>query len=673
MLPTMDSTAYAKLGRLAGLGLSAPHEVAFLLPERHLDLTAPIDSLDGLEEGTMAPALLTLTSSPEIRWPPRGGKGARPRTVFNVRLPAGEQVRATIFGDTRDILDTLKIGRQILAIVSLSVYQDVASLVIDQIVPTDWHGRVMPIYKGIPRTLTSESVCEAVTERLPRAIPEAATFLRTLLSGLGPVDHVLADLGASGWTLEQLLHQAHHPQSLAHGDYAKTLCLRVAALANLIRLQNEHDPDPAAPIALPTLQARLHGSALTPTEDQVGAITDIATQLALPHRMKHAVIGDVGTGKTFVAGVIAAACADAATRVAMLLPNARLAAQVAADFREWFPDLAVTEVTSETGGGEDLTAPVIVGTSALLHRPEMPAVNLVIIDEQHRFSRSQREHLLGDHAHLLELTATPIPRSQALLQLGRMTVSEMRQTHAPKCIQTRIHLGEAGQRALFQELLPAVRSGDPLLVVYPKRDVTPQTDAPEQGEIEGVEPGQQAAPQPEGNDRFSVMAAAARWEKVFPGYVATLTSDDDEATKARVLTDFTEGRIRILLCTTVVEVGLNLPTLYRIAIVRPELHGLMGLHQLRGRVARRGGDGYCELMCPEALNPEQLRRLEFFASTTDGFALAEFDLTERGAGDLSRRSAKQSGSDNTFLFGVKLEMQHLTEVMPVFEAWRGAA
>jgi ATP-dependent DNA helicase RecG len=653
------------------LGLSAPHEVAFLLPERHLDLSAPVAAMHDLPEGVPACALLTVASTPEIRWPTRGGKGARPRTVFTVRMASGETVRATIFGDTRDILDTLKIGRPILAILCLTVYQEVASLVIDQIVPTDWHGRVMPIYKGIPRTLTSESVAQAVTERLPRAIPEAATVLRTLLAGLGPVEHLLADLGASGWTLEQLLHQAHHPQSLSHGEYARTLCLRVAALANLIRLQTQHGADPVPPIPLPTLASRLASAPLTPTDDQRAAITDIATQLALPCRMRHAVIGDVSTGKTFVAGVIAAACADAAAQVVMLLPNARLCAQVAADFRAWFPDLTVAEITSDSVQHADLSAPIIVGTSALLHRPELPAARLVICDEQHRFSRAQREQLLGEHTHLLELTATPIPRSQALLQLGRMSVSEMRQTHAPKSILTRIHLGDTGQRAFFQELLPAVRSGDPLLVVYPKRDITPDPDQPEQAVIAGVAPSPARAP--EGSDRYSVAAAAARWEKAFPGYVATLTSDDDDATKAQVLSDFTEGKIRILLCTTVVEVGLNLPTLYRIAIVRPELHGLMSLHQLRGRVARRGGEGFCELLCPEPLTPDQMRRLEFFASTSDGFTLAEFDLTERGAGDLSRTSAKQSGSDDSFLFGVKLEMQHLTEVLPVFDAWRGAA
>lgn len=662
------TTAYAALGKLASLGLTQLHEVAFVLPDGYLDLSSPPERLGDMPVDQQVPVILRFTTTPTIRWPERRGKGARPRTLIGAQLPSGEAVPCTYFGDTRDLEAQFTNREPQPLLATRTVWNGREGITLHEFLPEHWVGRIMPLYKGIPRSLGSGVIRDLIADRLPTALPLAADFIRVNLERLAPVESLLADVGARGWSIEQLLQQAHHPHSTQYGHFALSRCHRLAALCALIGSTAEQGTTTVKPILLDTRERRKVQSPFTPTQDQTRAIEDVATQLASGVPCRHLITGDVGTGKSYVAEIIAASAADAGAKVAILLPNARLADQMAREFGQWFPDIPMAVVTGETRGSEDLEASVLIGTSALLHRTHAHDRDLVIVDEQHRWSRDQREKLLAPAGHLVEMTATPIPRSQALMQLGRVSVSEMRQTHTPKLIATTLHEGPA-IRTFFEELGPALRGGDPLLVVYPKRDVTP--DADPQGNLDNIPAG--AAKPADDDDQFSVAAASERWKKLFPGRVATLTSDDDDSTKAETLKAFVERRVQILITTTVVEVGLNLPVLYRIAIVRPELHGLMGLHQLRGRVARNGGDGFCDLICPKPLTPDQRKRLQFFCSTTDGFTLAEFDLEERGAGDLSSKGAKQSGADETFLFGVKLGIQTIREVTPIIQRWQDKA
>jgi len=663
------TNAYATLGKLANLGLTQLHEVAFILPDGYLDLSTVPGRIADMPVNEQCPLVLRFTTAPSVRWPQRGGKGARPRTLIGASLENGEAIPCTYFGDSRELAEQFASTEFQPVLATRTLWNGREGLTIHEFLPPHWLGRVMPLYKGIPRSLGSGAIRDLIADRLAAALPLATDFIRVNLERLAPADHLLVDVGARGWSIEQLFQQAHHPESPEYGHFALVRCHRIAALCALIGSTAEQGSAPVTPILLDTRERRKVQSPFTATQDQARAIEDVAVQLASGVPCRHLITGDVGTGKSYVAEIIAASAADAGAKVAILLPNARLADQMSREFSEWFPDIAMAVVTGETRGSENLDASVLIGTSALLHRAQAHDRDLVIVDEQHRWSRDQREKLLAAGGHLVEMTATPIPRSQALMQLGRVSVSEMRQTHTPKLITTTLHEEARAISAYFEELSPALRGGDPLLVVYPKREATPEVD-PQVGIAEVPA----AAPKPaDDDDKYSVAIASERWKSMFPGRVATLTSDDDDATKAEVLKAFVERRIQILITTTVVEVGLNLPVLYRIAIVRPELHGLMGLHQLRGRVARNGGDGFCDLICPKPLTPDQRKRLQFFCSTTDGFKLAEFDLEERGAGDLSSKGAKQSGADETFLFGVKLGIQTIREVTPIIQRWQDTA
>jgi ATP-dependent DNA helicase RecG len=137
-------------------------------------------------------------------------------------------------------------------------------------------------------------------------------------------------------------------------------------------------------------------------------------------------------------------------------------------------------------------------------------------------------------------------------------------------------------------------------------------------------------------------------------------SDTDKETALQAMR---ENKASILVATTVVEVGINLPKLRRVVVVHPERHGLTTLHQIRGRVARLGGEGWCDLFLPNHVKEKTMNRLQVMETTTDGFKVAEWDMRLRGVGDLSQNSSKQSGSDDTFLFGRPLSLDILDEVM----------
>lgn len=650
------SDSFSKLGHLAKLGPREPWQVALLLPESYEDYSAPCTLAEELDPSTPGPIQLTLLSRPS----PTFQRGV-PRLTFAASDASGTPYPVTIFGDT-------KLWAGLLENVSAGVFMAKARpfagrlyLTATDLIDATWVGRIRPRYASAGRQMPPASVREMVLRHLPAAIGQATDKIRQALAPLGPVDEILYDLGGEGWTIEQVLLQSHLPATLEHADYANRLARRLAAIASLIRMDSA-PPAPATPIPLVTLPTRVAQLPADPTSCQRRAFERIAALMASSLAGRLLIAGDVGVGKSWCMFVAMASVFDAGGRSMLLAPNLLLAKQLHAEFDEIYPDVPATLVTSEQDASDLSLAPVLIGTSALLHRDIGGApFALLMVDEQHRFSRTQREARLAASTRLVELSATPIPRSQALMRFGALEMVEMRETSAPKSFLTRLYEGRQGAAELTQVIRPLVRSGDCVLVVLPKR-----------GEAQGEDLLGDERPSSAEDDRHSVRASQQRWEAIFPGHVRTLTGEDDDETKARVLDEIRTRKARILLCTSVVEVGLNIPALSHIVIVCPERFGLTALHQLRGRTARKGGEGYCHLLCPNPINDGQRQRLKYFCSCSDGFEIANFDLRERGAGDLSPDSNRQSGADEALLFGVPTTIQDIEEALPVFDLWRSA-
>ncbi|WP_457597346.1 ATP-dependent DNA helicase RecG [Hydrogenimonas sp.] len=350
---------------------------------------------------------------------------------------------------------------------------------------------------------------------------------------------------------------------------------------------------------------------LTPA--QKGAVAAIAEDFRGAYAARRMVVGDVGSGKTMV--ILASAVMAYPKRSVLMAPTSILARQLYEEAKKWLPDfMRVALVTQSGEEGSAQSAHFVVGTHALLHR-KLPEAHLVIVDEQHRFGTRQRQLLEKRvsegrwHPHFLQFSATPIPRTQAMMEAALVDVTLMEGTPYKKEIATRV-VGRGDFAGLLEHIEKETREGRQVLVVYPL--VESSEHLPYRALEESVD----------------------FWKSWFEGVFVTHGKDSD---KEAVLARFAEEG-KILLATTVVEVGISLPKLSTIVIVGAERMGLATLHQLRGRVSRTGLKGYCFLFTNDPESP----RLEAFAKTSDGFEIARLDLQFRQSGDLID-GAEQSG------------------------------
>jgi transcription-repair coupling factor (superfamily II helicase) len=364
------------------------------------------------------------------------------------------------------------------------------------------------------------------------------------------------------------------------------------------------------------------------TPDQARAITDVLTDLASGRPMNRLVIGDVGFGKTEVAIRAAAAAAFAGRQVVVLAPTTVLARQHVRSFQRRFDGLGIevahlsrlvtgAEATRVKEGLKDGRVRVVVGTQALLGKGvEFADLCLAVIDEEQRLGHADKEKvrgLLGD-AHLLTMTATPIPRTLQSALVGLQDLSVIA-TPPARRRPIRTLLTERDSAALKQALLRERRRGGQSFVVVPRvEDVKPVAE-----ELRRLLP------------RFSLRVAHGQLP----------AKDIDE-----VMVAFAEGDGDVLLATSIIESGLDVPRANTMVVLRPDLLGLAQLHQLRGRVGRGGAQAYCYLMTePGAELPsatlKRLGTLQALDRLGAGMAISAQDLDLRGGGELF--GERQSG------------------------------
>ena len=343
-----------------------------------------------------------------------------------------------------------------------------------------------------------------------------------------------------------------------------------------------------------------------PTRDQLNAIKDIASDLQSPLARRRVVMGDVGSGKTLV--ILAAAAMNYPRISYLMAPTSILAEQIYAEARRLLPpQIKVLLVKSGDREPNFAGAHLIIGTHALLYHELAPS-NLIMVDEQHRFGSNQREkiaRLTGSgefRAHFIQFSATPIPRTLSMIQSELVSFSFLKQLPFEKQIKTKI-LQNDGFAGFMQDLRRELAAGNQAIIVYP------------------------LVQQSESSVYQSLEEAAPFWRAQFADVMITHGSDKDKEEVLRRFRD--EGRL--LITTTIVEVGISLPRLSVILIVGAERMGLASLHQLRGRVGRKGQAGRCYLYTKLKSPPQRLRE---FAATLDGFKVANIDLKNRQGGDL---------------------------------------
>ncbi|MEM9908716.1 MAG: ATP-dependent DNA helicase RecG, partial [Cyanobacteria bacterium P01_D01_bin.44] len=368
------------------------------------------------------------------------------------------------------------------------------------------------------------------------------------------------------------------------------------------------------------------------THAQQRVVQDILTDLQKPTPMNRLVQGDVGSGKTVVAVVAILSAIQAGYQAALMAPTEVLAEQHYRKLVEWFNLLHLPvelltgstraakrrEIHSQLETGE---LPILVGTHALIENPvKFTNLGLVTIDEQHRFGVAQRAKLQqkGDNPHVLTLTATPIPRTLALTLHGDLDVSQIDELPpGRKAIKTTLLKGRDRNHA-YDLIRREIAQGRQVYIVLPLVEESEKLDLKSAMEE---------------HKRLS--------EVVFPEFkVGLLHGRLSSADKDAAISEFRDRKTQILVSTTVVEVGVDIPNASVMLIEHAERFGLSQLHQLRGRVGRGADQSFCLLMS-STRNETALQRLKVLEQSQDGFFISEMDLRFRGPGQVL--GTRQSG------------------------------
>ena len=359
------------------------------------------------------------------------------------------------------------------------------------------------------------------------------------------------------------------------------------------------------------------------TDDQVSAYKEISADIANQTPMLRLLQGDVGSGKTIVAGLVAAHVVEDKKQVAILAPTTILANQHYQNFVEWFGEEEVQLLTSKIPVKEkrliyeniaEGKTKIIIGTHAVFQEGvTYKDLSLVIYDEQHRFGVSQRLKLkekAEDYPHQLLLSATPIPRTMAMGVLSGLDISTIKSLPPNRTPIVTTTLPNNRRDALINRIKSAISKNSQVYWVCPLIDES-------ESELIGIEDLEKILKKEFDSKDYEIIHGKMK--------------DTD---KQKILSDFKDKKTKILLATTVIEVGIDVPDANIMVIENSERFGLAQLHQLRGRVGRGEKESFCILMHSDSLTELSEKRLQIITETNDGFVIAEEDLKLRGPGDI---------------------------------------
>jgi len=641
--------------RLAGSGVHYLGDLLLFLPKGYVDdrISVPIREL---KEG--APA----RSSGRVLQVRSAGTGKKRQVVVTLGDDSGARLQLRFFHSSYVLRDArLAPGRNISVRGRPEWWHGSCQMLHPEWMPLEsFHGGWKPVYSSLAG-LGGRRMAGLIARALPLASASAVSPLDAGLTAHPPLAKAL-----------RLIHAPPEPgpdSDVVQKSYER---LRLEELLTYLHLML--DMRQKARIQTPAwretslAKALLSSLSYPLTEAQASVWKEIRHDLSSGLRMHRLLQGDVGAGKTWVAALSMLMAVDHGCQAVLMAPTSVLARQHAETLNELFAPLG-RSVELLTGGLRakerkrivaglaDGSIDMAVGTHALISQDvRYHKLGLAVVDEQHRFGVRQRWALTerGDAVHLLAMTATPIPRSLALALYGDMDLSLMHgMPPGRKPVETRVISGRGkladGMRRMLDE-------GGRIYWIVPRID--------------------------EDEDGVSVVSRAEALKQRFPeAGVRGLHGRMKPKEKDAVLEAFAKGDCRLLVSTTVVEVGVDVPDARLIVIEQAEGYGLAQLHQLRGRVGRSDAQSYCILLPSRDASEAQRSRLGHVAAHHDGLELAELDLKLRGAGDATGTS--QSGEAGFRLLDVVRDAalirywhEHLPPVKPteaMIRFWRPVA
>ncbi len=609
---------------LAKLDVATIWDLLFLYPRRYDDYST-LKTIDHLEYGEQVTVIASV-------WEAGGRRSRSGQYLFKAVLSDGTGTLEVTWFNQPYLEGRIKRGMQIAIRGTVDEY--LGRLTMNS---PEWErvgrndlsaARIIPVY---PMT-------EGLTPRwmrnlMRRALSEWAERVGDPLPQDFRQAHDLLPMPQTLWGIHFPEKPEHLKAARRRLAFEEVLYLQLG----LLRQKQQWEAQPGHLIKPPPEYAQALVDALpyTLTEAQRRSLNEMTLDMASGRPMNRLLQGDVGSGKTVVAALLMATTVQQGYQAAMMAPTEILAEQHYASLSALFaafpePHPVIRLLTGSVQGEEreeiyaelaDGTIDVVVGTHALIQGDvDFEKLAFVVIDEQHRFGVEQRGELRqkGYNPHLLVMTATPIPRSLALTVWGHLDVSildEMPPGRKP--VQTRV-LTPLEQERVYDFIRSQVEKGRQAFLIYPLVEASDKIEA-----------------------RAAVEEHRRLQEEVFPDLrLGLLHGRLRPGEKDRVMSEFAHGELDVLVATSVVEVGIDVPNASVMLIDGAERFGLSQLHQFRGRVGRGEHQSYC-LLLARGTSENAAERLKAMESTTDGFVLAEKDLKMRGPGEFL--GTQQSG------------------------------
>ncbi|MGQ0505417.1 MAG: ATP-dependent DNA helicase RecG [Myxococcaceae bacterium] len=631
----LKSVSWKLNPRLVGIlnrkGIQRVGDILFMIPRAYED-RRQLQMISQLRIGERGVTVATVRTAGEV--PTRGGR----RMFRAVLADASGSIAATYFQSGPWLKARFPIGKRLVLSGDVRASPSGREIPHPEIEPAEdldaassiHFNRIVPVYSGFERheqrtfRELAHRICAEYAHYLEEPLPPA--LLQEL--GLVGLSEAIRDIHFPGEEIAlEDPHQTAAHQRLAF-DELFFLQLGIAAKRQGIKV----DPGYAFNTAAERLQRAKSALPFTLTGAQARVVDEILRDMADEEPMHRLLQGDVGSGKTAVAQVTAAIALQDGFQVAVMAPTEILAEQHWRGFQRVLGPLGYKVGLLTSAGTQkekrlardevrDGAVHVAVGTHALIQgEVEFKNLGFVVIDEQHRFGVIQRHALMnkGRRPDVLVMTATPIPRTLSMTLYGDLDLSvidELPPGRTP--IVTRVYVEKARER-VYEAMTAELKAGRQAYVVYPLVEESEKVDLAD------------------------ATQGAERIRALFPDYQVGLLHGRMKAEeKEAVMAEFRDNRLQILVCTTVVEVGVDVPNASVMVIEAAERFGLSQLHQLRGRVGRGAAKSFCFLIAGYARSQDSSERLQVMERSTDGFVIAQKDLEIRGPGEFL--GTRQSG------------------------------
>ena len=608
----------------AELGIATWHDLLYTFPYKHIDRSRLYRT------GELTADMPFVQLKGHILSMEQTGQGRKARLVAHFTDGDG-LVDLVWFQGIRYMTSTLKLDREYIVFGRPSVFNGRINIAHPDVDPAEElslsHMRMQPYYSVTERMrragLTSRSMeqftCKLLS-LLKEPVPETLPEVMRRQMGLMPLD--------------EALRAAHYPRTadqltraMARLKFDELFFIQLSI--QLYARQRQASRTGHQFLHVGPLFNEFYSQCLpfTLTDAQKRVLREIHADMRRGRQMNRLLQGDVGSGKTLVALMAMLLAVDNGHQACIMAPTEILAEQHLRSFRSMLGHLPVrVELLTGTVKGKkrkevlqglaDGTVHMLVGTHAVIED-----LTLAVIDEQHRFGVAQRARLWAKNTvapHILVMTATPIPRTLAMTLYGDLDVSVIDQLPPGRKPIRTLHIPDTDLGRLYQAVSTQVEAGSQAYFVFP---LVKESDKVALRNVE---------------NEYETL------RRVFPQYrIGMVHGRMKPAEKEEQMRLFTQGDTQILVATTVIEVGVNVPRATVMVIFNAERFGLSQLHQLRGRVGRGGDQSWCILVTGSTAGTDVRRRMQVMTDTTDGFQIAEEDLKLRGPGDLE--GTQQSG------------------------------